>query len=240
MRTLVLLPAFNEAATLPEVVSGIRAALPGVEVLVVDDASTDGTGELLAKLGVRRLQLSQRVGVGGAIRSGLRYARLLGAETVVRMDADGQHLPVDVHTLLAPLQRGEADAVVGSRTRSSGGDPIRGHQPLRSGLRWLLGVGLSLLTRRRVTDPTSGFWAFGPAAIRILADHYPAGYSEPELHLFLHRNQLRVREVGVEMRSRRAGRSTLTPGRAALALAKTGLALLVVPLRRAVGGGRDG
>ena len=81
------------------------------------------------------------------------------------------------------------------------------------------------------TDPTSGFWAFGPRAVRLLAGHYPTGYSEPELRLFLARNGLRVVEVPVRMRPRQGGRTSLTLARTGHALARTILALVVVPLR---------
>jgi hypothetical protein len=103
----------------------------------------------------------------------------------------------------------------------------------------MLAAGLSLVTRRRITDPTSGFWVFGPRALRMLARHYPAGYSEPELVLLLHRNGLRMQEVPIRMRPRLAGRTSLTATRALAALARTVLAMLVVPFRQAVEDARD-
>jgi len=97
---------------------------------------------------------------------------------------------------------------------------------------------LSHLTRQRVTDATSGFWAFGPRAVKMLSEHHPTGYPEPELVLFLHRNGLRLVEVPTEMRARLAGRTSLTPSRAGLALARVLLAMVVVPLRASVGDGK--
>jgi hypothetical protein len=93
---------------------------------------------------------------------------------------------------------------------------------------------LSTLTGRRVTDPTSGFYALGPRAIRILAEHHPTGYPEPELRLFLKRNALNVVEVGVRPRSRLSGRTSLTTSRLATAAARVALAMVIVPLRRRV------
>ena len=99
-----------------------------------------------------------------------------------------------------------------------------------------LAACLSAVTRKRVTDPTSGFWLFGPRALRLLSGHHPAGYAEPELLLFLSRNKLRVAEIPIRMRPRIAGRTSLTAPRAVFALARTALAFVIVPFRQLVEG----
>jgi hypothetical protein len=99
----------------------------------------------------------------------------------------------------------------------------------------LLGACLSALTGNPVTDPTSGFCVLGPRAVRLLAEHHPTGYAEPELRLFLSRNALRAVEVPVRERSRLNGKTSLTPGRVIGAGGRVVLAMLVVPLRRRVG-----
>jgi glycosyltransferase involved in cell wall biosynthesis len=235
VKTLAVIPAFNEAATLAGVVDDLREHLPEVTILVVDDASTDGTGDLLPRLGVRWLQLTQHLGLGCAMRVGLRYGRMLGFDCALRLDGDGQHVAGEAERLLEVVSGG-ADAAVGSRFVEPSGYRS---PPLRKLVHRLLAFGLSRVTGRRVTDPTSGFWAFGPRALKILGDHYPHGYSEPELLLFLCRNQLSVTEVAVTMRERQGGRSTLTLPRAGLAVARTALAMVIVPRRATVDrGGR--
>src|SRR5262249_49215226 len=112
----------------------------------------------------------------------------------------------------------------------------RGAWSLRRAGQSALAACLTLVTGRRVTDPTSGFWLFGPRALRLLAEHHPTGYAEPELALLLRRNGLRVVEVPIRMRPRLAGRTSLTASRTLLALARTLLAIVVVPLRRVVAG----
>jgi glycosyltransferase involved in cell wall biosynthesis len=227
---LVLIPAHNEAASLPSVVNELRATIPEAALLVVDDGSTDGTWRLAEAMGVRWLRLHERVGVGGAVRAGLRYAERLGYRLVVRVDGDGQHHPDAIESLLAPVADGHADVSLGSRYAMP---EALGGGLARRGLARLL----SLLTRRQVTDPTSGFCAFGPKAVALLSEHHPTGYAEAELLLFLSRNSLRVVEVPVGARDRVAGSTTLTPARRITAVARIALAMLVVPLRAVIRSG---
>ncbi|HXH84694.1 MAG TPA: glycosyltransferase family 2 protein [Candidatus Tectomicrobia bacterium] len=231
MTFLVVIPVRNEVANLPAVVRELRECWPDVEIVVVDDASTDSTGSAIAGLHVRLLRLPQHLGLGGAMRAGLRYAQSLGHEVVVRVDGDGQHRPDQIGHLLGPISDGCADAVQGSRysgSRSYASDGVR-----RLGQR-LLGLLLSALVQQKISDPTSGFWVFGPRAVRLLAAHHPTGYPEPELLLLLRRNGLRVAEVPVQMRGRLSGRSSLTVPRALVALGRVLLAMVVVPLRAVV------
>jgi glycosyltransferase involved in cell wall biosynthesis len=230
---LCVIPAHNEAPNLSRVISELRARCPGCDVLVIDDGSTDGTEEVLAQFDVRWLRFHERMGIGGAIRAGLRYAGRLGYDIVVRMDGDGQHRADDLHRLLAPIVNGDADVVLGSRFADAG----ESHGGERQGaglLQRALAHCLSSLTGHRVTDPTSGFCALGRRAIRLLSNHHPTGYAEAELRLFLTRSGLRAIEVPVRARRRFSGRTSLTFARLAAAAARAVLALLIVPLRAAV------
>lgn len=232
MTRLILIPARNEALNLSLVIGEVRRLRPQDEILVVDDASEDHTEDILRDLGARWLRLPTHLGLGGAMRAGLRYARLRGYDTVVRLDGDAQHRPDQIDFVVAPIESGAADAVQGSRYSGTVGYASAGMR--RLGQR-ALGALLSLFVGRRVSDPTSGFWAFGPRALRMLADHHPTGYPEPELLLFLARNRLRVTEVPVQMRGRLSGRSSLTLPRAGLAFGRVLLAMVVVPIRAGVG-----
>lgn len=231
-RLLAVVPAFNEAKNLPRVVRELRRHAPHVDVLIVNDGSTDDTAGLLEGLEVGWLTLPERVGVGGAVRAGLRYAARAGYHYVVRVDGDGQHRASEIATLFRPVAAGRLDAVIGSRFlhRRHGLTPRRVAQ-------WALAAGLSTLTRTRITDPTSGFCLFGPRAVRLLGRHHPTGYAEPELLLLLSRNGMRFGEVAIRMRPRLAGRTSLTLPRTAVALACTLLALVIVPTRRMLGEG---
>ncbi len=225
-RTLAVIPAHNEAANLAAVVAGIRTHRPDLDILVVNDGSTDQTAAELERLGARWLGWPLRRGVGCAVRAGLRYGSRLGFDVIVRLDADGQHDPRDIDALLAPLRTGQADAVLGSRYVQSG-------RRARTVKRALAAI-LSFVSRRGVTDATSGFWALGPRAVALLATHHPRGYPEPELLLLLSRNGLRVAEVPVRDLERRGGRSSLTPSRLLRAAARVLLAIIIVPLRQRI------
>jgi glycosyltransferase involved in cell wall biosynthesis len=227
LKLLVVVPAFNEAATLPCVVADVRAALPGASIVVVDDASTDATGDVVGQLGVRWLTLPIHLGAGAAVRVALRWGRELGFDIAVRLDGDGQHRASDAPAMLAML--GAADAVQASRYAGLA------HVPRRTTHR-LLATLVSRLGRAPVTDPTSGFWAFGPEAMRLCAEHHPSGYGEPELRLLLSRNGLRVAELAVEMRPRLAGRTSLRGARLAGALAHVLLGTLAAPFRPSLDG----
>jgi glycosyltransferase involved in cell wall biosynthesis len=226
IRVVALIPAHNEAANLESVVGDVLRQHPDLAVLVVDDGSTDETPEVLERLGVRSVRFPERMGIGSAMRAGLRYARRLGFDAAVRLDGDGRHDAGDIDVLLAPIVAREADAVLG--TRYAGTRSRRGGKRM---LRVPLATCLTALTGRRVTDPTSGFCAFGPAAMRLLAHHHPDGYAEPELRLLLSRNGMRVLEMPVLDRVRRGGRTSLTAGRLLVAGARVLLAMLIVPLR---------
>ena len=224
--TLVVIPAFNERASLGRVVRDIRRVAPGIDVLVVNDGSTDETAALLPHLGVRWLTLPERLGVGSAVRAGIRYAHRHGYDYVIRIDGDAQHRACDIGRLIAPVLIGRADAACGSRYARR--RRLSGRHASKVGL----AVALSALTGRHITDPTSGLWAFGPRAIALLSRHHPTGYPEPELLLLLRRHAIRFEEVAIRMRPRTAGKTTLTWWRKAVALGRTVLAVMIVPMRR--------
>jgi glycosyltransferase involved in cell wall biosynthesis len=229
-RIVAIVPAWNEAGAIGGVVAEILAFDPGIEVVVVDDSSTDDTVEVARGHGATVLALPFNVGIGGAVQTGFRYARDEGFAVAVRLDGDGQHDASELEKLLEPIREGEADFVVGSRFVDPGGS-YRPPFARRLGIRVFARL-VSLLGGQKVTDTTSGFAAFDRAAIELFAAEYPHDYPEVEATLVALRSGLQLAQVQVEMRERQAGTSSITFVRSLYYIVKVMLALLVASLRR--------
>jgi glycosyltransferase involved in cell wall biosynthesis len=225
---LVIVPALNEEAALEAVVAGTRHAL-GAEVVVVDDGSTDRTGEVARAAGGVVLRHPFNLGVGAAVRTGLRYAVENGYETVLQLDGDGQHDPDEARLLLDRLERGDVDVVIGSRFE-------HGYACSRS-RRLIMRILASIVSRRLgtpVTDTTSGFRAFGGPAVGYFARVYPADYLSDtvEALLLAADGGLRVAEVPVRMRHRTTGTASTNVVSGTFHVARLLLVVLVHRFRR--------
>ena len=230
LRAVAVVPAYNESGAIGRVVGEIRAARPGIDVVVVDDASTDETAAVAEAAGATVLRLPYNVGIGGAVQTGFRYAVEEDYERAVRLDGDGQHDATEIGRLFEPLDRGEADLVIGSRFVEDGGS-YRPPFARRLGIRVFARL-VSLLGGQRVTDTTSGFIALDRAGIELFAREYPHDYPEVEATLVALRSGLRLSQVQVEMRERETGASSITFVRSLYYIVKVLLALLVASLRR--------
>lgn len=230
MKTLAIVPAYNEADAIGRVLDEIRGADPGLDVVVVDDASTDDTAAVARSRGATVLRLPFNVGIGGAVQTGFRYALVEGYERAVRLDGDGQHDASELPRLFEPLRRGEADLVIGSRF-VDGSASYRPPFARRLGIRVFARL-VSLLGGERVTDTTSGFIALDRAGIELFAREYPHDYPEVEATLVALRSGLRLAQIQVRMRERETGASSITFVRSLYYIVKVTLALLVASLRR--------
>ena len=227
---VAIVPAWNEAGAIGGVVDEVRSVSAEIEVVVVDDASRDETASIAEAHGATVLRLPFNVGIGGAVQTGFRYALEQGYERAVRLDGDGQHDASQIPKILAPIEVGDADLVIGSRFV----DPDGTYRPplaRRMGIRIFARL-VSMLGRQRVTDTTSGFIALDRAGIELFAVEYPHDYPEVEATLVALRSGLRLAQVQVEMRERTAGTSSITFLRSLYYIVKVTLALFVASLRR--------
>ncbi|MGJ4846432.1 glycosyltransferase family 2 protein [Leifsonia sp. Le1] len=227
-QTLIVMPAFNEEASVAAVVAEVYAKLPGVTCLVVDDGSTDDTARIAKEAGALVASMPFNMGVGGALRLGYQFARDNGFSVAVQIDADGQHDPGNVPSLIAALDG--ADLVIGARFSGEGDYEVRGPR------RWAMNVlstVLSRVVRTRLNDTTSGFKAAGPRAIALFAHSFPAEYlgDTIEALVIAARGGLRVAQVPTSMRPRAGGQPSHNPIKAAVYLARAFIALLVALMR---------
>jgi glycosyltransferase involved in cell wall biosynthesis len=237
VRVLVIVPALNEERNLPGLLAAIAGCAPGYDVAVIDDASSDGTAAVAAVHGAIVLRSPINLGIGGAVQTGYLWARERGYDAAVQIDGDGQHDPSFLPSVMAPLERTEADLVVGSRFLTREG--YQSTAVRRTGIRYLSWF-LRLRCGARVTDPTSGFRAASRAAIELFARQYPSDYPEPESIGLTVRAGLRIAEVPVRMRERRHGRSSIGAWRTLYYLVKVSLALVLLPPRLRPGGSPPG
>lgn len=204
---LVVIPAYNESACIDAVVREVRGA--GFDCLVIDDGSRDHTAELALAAGARVVALPINLGVGGALRTGFRYAVDHGFSCIVQVDADGQHVAEHVRELLAALDESDADSpldmVIGSRFAAGGAHPMSRTR------RWCIRLLSAVIERAgsaRLTDPTSGFRAIRSPLLEAFAADFPAHYLGDtfEAVLVASRRGYRIAEIPVAMRERQGGR----------------------------------
>jgi hypothetical protein len=230
-RFLAIVPAYNEGEIIARTVAEIHDCAPDFDVLVVDDGSTDRTAANAAAAHAGVLRLPFNVGIGGAMQSGYMYALEHDYEVAVQVDGDGQHDPRYIHELLCHLRESPGcNMVTGSRflEPAAGGD--RSSAPRRAGIGIFARV-VSLVTRQRVTDPTSGFRMIDRLAIELFARDYPQDYPEVEAILLMHAHRLHSREVPVRMRPRTSGVSSISSAQPIYYMVKVLLAIFVTLFR---------
>lgn len=226
---LVAIPAWNEEGSIADVIAKVQQHRPDVDILVVDDGSTDLTASRARAAGAQVVSLPFNVGVGGAMRTAFLYSQKYGYQAVAQVDADGQHDPADLDRILDGLSG--ADIVVGTRFHPESMYFVGGPR------RWamiLLSKALSRMNKGEITDPTSGFRSAGPRAIDLFAAEYPADYlgdTVGSLAIAI-RNGLTVHEKPVTMYFRQSGRPSKNAVWSALYLGRATLAILATSLKR--------
>lgn len=201
----MIVPAYNEGSRIAGVLAGIRQHVPGADILVVDDGSVDATAAVAREAGATVASLPFNQGYGVALQTGFKYAQRHGYDYVVQIDGDGQHEPRCIPDLLGPVQRAEADVVLGSRWLGVG--EYRGPILRRFG-KFFFGFLASALTHLNVTDPTTGFQALSKEVVQFYCTNvYPVDYPDANVIIMLNRAGFRVAEVPVIMYRNDSGHS---------------------------------
>jgi glycosyltransferase involved in cell wall biosynthesis len=233
--TLVFIPAWNEEGNLPGVLSALHAQLPDVDVLVVDDGSTDGTASVARAHGAEVLSFGENRGLPEGIAAGYRWALEHEYAFCGRVDADGQHPPAELSRLLAMVRADQCDVAVGSRFVAG-----EGYEPYRYRPAAARRLGTAVLRRamapvlgRPFGDATSGLWAVNAAALSVLAKPFATEAPEVEALIRVADAGLRLDEVPVNMAERAGGESKLRGSKALkVVLTVTGTLLAGFFLRR--------
>jgi glycosyltransferase involved in cell wall biosynthesis len=235
--TVVFLPAWNEEQNLPAVLEDLRRELPDVDVLVVDDGSTDGTAEVARQRGAEVLSFGENRGLTVGIAAGYGWALEHGYAFCGRVDADGQHRALELARLLALVKSDQCDVAVGSRFVSGDGyEPYR-YRPSSSRRLGtaLLRRGMGLVLRRPFADATSGLYAVNAKALPLLAEEFTTEAPEVEALIRIVDAGLRLEEVAVDMSPRAGGESKLRGGTAVKVVLTVAGALVAAKLLQSRG-----
>lgn len=223
LRTLVIIPAYNEEANILDTVVAVKKA--GYDYVVVNDGSKDSTLKICYDNGLNVLDLPQNLGIGGAVQAGHKYAQRYGYDVDIQVDGDGQHDPSYIPKLVHEIEMG-SDLVIGSRFLEKT-DGFQSTFMRRVGINWLSCI-IRLFSGSRVTDPTSGFRASGRKAIDLFSQSYPIDYPEPESIAYALKRGCRISEVSVQMKKRQGGVSSIGSLSSIYYMIKVTLAIVIV------------
>ncbi|MDQ7095563.1 glycosyltransferase family 2 protein [Desulfosporosinus sp. PR] len=223
-RILAIVPALNEAENIGAVVENLKQVSLRLDVLVIDDGSTDQTSEVARAYGAKVISLPVNLGIGGAVQTGFLYAVKNHYDVALQVDGDGQHRAEEIRKLIEPILLEKADVTIGSRFLEK--TSYKSARSRRLGI-YLLSKTIQSVVRKKYTDPTSGFRAYNQKALRVVSAHYSTDYPEPDSIVTLVKNRMRVIEVSVEMDARLSGSSSITPFKSGYYMFKVSLAIIL-------------
>ncbi|AFL99965.1 glycosyl transferase [Desulfitobacterium dehalogenans ATCC 51507] len=226
MKILAVVPAYNEEKNIRNVVQSIQSSCPEIDVVVINDGSTDNTYLEAVKGGAWVINLLQNLGIGGAVQTGYIYAQRNNYDLVVQVDGDGQHNPRDLRRLVELIRKNEADMVIGSRfIKKTAYKPTGMRQ---AGILFFSKL-VSVLCRQKYYDTTSGFRAVNRKGIELFSQYYPKDYPEVETIVFAFNRGIRITEIPVNMDKRQGGKSSITPLRSLYYMLKVTCVLMLQP-----------
>lgn len=206
-KVLAIVPAYNEEGSLPATIAELTEVAPDIDYLVVNDGSRDKTEELCKSNGYCYVSHPTNLGLTAGIQTGMKYAMRHGYDMAIQFDADGQHDPAYIKTLVQKMDQSGADIVIGSRFVTE--EKPNSLRMLGSNL---ISNMIKLTTGKRIMDPTSGMRLYNAAAIKLFSTQGWAS-PEPDTLACLIRKGFKVEEVQVTMRERSAGESYLNLSR---------------------------
>jgi glycosyltransferase involved in cell wall biosynthesis len=228
MKTLVIIPVYNEEHNIEQVISDLQKYAPDVDYLVVNDCSIDNTIAICKKNRYHYISLPVNLGIGGGVQAGYLYALEENYDIAVQMDGDGQHDPKYLKDLIRPIVENQADIVIGSRFILKEG--FQSSKIRRIGINFLSFM-IKLCSGVGVKDVTSGFRAVNRKFIKIYAREYSQDYPEPEAIIAGAFHHGRIKEVPVIMRERQSGKSSIRSWKTVYYMIKVTIAILTYRLK---------
>lgn len=222
MRLLVIIPAYNEQDCIVQTVNELRETAPQFDYIVVNDGSKDATKQLCLEHDFNLLDLPVNIGLAGGFQAGMKYALRNNYDAAIQFDADGQHVPSYIESLVEEMERANSDIVIGSRFvtgKRSASMRMIGSRLISTIIKLTTGVSLS--------DPTSGMRLYNRKMIRYFSEKSDFG-PEPDSIAYLARKGAKISEVQVSMRERQAGESYLTFARSIEYMMHTCVSILFV------------
>lgn len=229
MRTLIIIPAYNEAGNISRVIHELQSVCPSFDLLVINDNSSDTTLAEAQATGANVISLPYNLGIGGAVQTGFQYAYNHGYAFAVQVDGDGQHDPRHIQDILRPLSTGEYNLCIGSRFLDTKG--FQSSFLRRLGIRFF-SLLISNLSGQHTSDPTSGFRGGDQKVIALFASGYPVDFPEPESIVIAKRAGCRIGEIPVIMRNRLGGHSSIRFLKSGYYMLKVTIAIILCVLSR--------
>lgn len=224
MKKLIIIPAYNEAESLPSLINSIDSLDEKYDYVIINDGSYDNTKKVCYKNKLHTIHLPINSGIGVAVQTGYKYALENEYDIAIQIDGDGQHDVSYLEKVINPIEKGVADVVIGSRFIEKAG--FQSSSARRIGIR-LLSILIFVLTGERVRDVTSGFRAVNKEFIRIFAKDYSKDYPEPEAIVTAKMYGGNIMEVPVVMKDRQAGTSSINLKKSVYYMIKVSLAIFV-------------
>lgn len=224
MKKLIIIPAYNEEENLPKLIFSIGNLLSEFDYVIINDGSTDNTRKLCEETHLNVVNLPINSGIGVAVQTGYKYALYNDYDIAIQIDGDGQHDVSYLKEIIAPLEKDEADVIIGSRFIEYQGFQSSGAR--RMGIR-LLSFFIWLCTGVKIKDVTSGYRAVNKKFICVFAGDYSKDYPEPEAIVTAKMYGGRIKEMPVVMKEREAGSSSITVWKSVYYMIKVTLSIFV-------------
>ncbi len=231
MKTLLIIPAYNEEENILEVCKKIEQYNKNLDYIVINDGSTDNSLEILKENKIKHINLIHNLGIGGAVQTGYKYAHKNNYDIAIQFDGDGQHDITYLPKLLGPIINGQADMCIGTRYLDKTSSKFKSTAMRRLGKN-IISFLIKISCKENITDPTSGFRAINREIIEIFANEYPIEYPEPETNMEITMKGYRVMEVPVSMNERKSGKSSISIWKSVDYMVKVCLALLIGNIRK--------